>query len=169
MSDSEFTKQDFKLYLGVIIITLMVVISVIIATAAWNVLTMERNSAIGVLDANGGTGNYIEEMQVNDYYNATLEVGNFNSQTMLYKIEIKAGNITTITNSSIPAYINCTYVRSYQCCLSFYQTIRINVQCNLTVVQNDTKLIFELWEFNSPNQAFQYSGQWTHLWVNVTA
>lgn len=168
VSEREFTKQDFKLYLTVILIVLGIVSSVIIVTVVWNLLTVKRDSIIAFLDENGGVDDLIHNMTVNDYWNGTVVIGNREGRSMLYKVFVKAGNVSTVTSRSAPASINVYNVTVLEACLSHNQMTWIGIQCNLTKVQNDTKLIFELWSLNTVTQMFQYSGHWAHKWVNVT-
>lgn len=168
MSEREFTKQDFKLYLTVILIVLAIVSSVIIVTVVWNFITMKWDPYITILDENGGEHDLIHNMTFNDYWNGTVEIGNHEGRSMLYKVFVKAGNVSTFTSSSAPATINVYNVTVLEACLSHNQMTRIGIQCNLTKPQNDTKLIFELWSLNTVTQIFQYSGKWAHIWVNVT-
>jgi uncharacterized membrane protein len=167
--NGEFSKEDFKLYLIVILITLSIVSSVIIVTVVWNVLTVERSSSIGILDEYGGVENITREMRVNDYFNGTVKIKNREGQSYLYRVYIKAGDLSTVTNSSTPASINVYNFTYFDACLSNSQTRNFQVQVQLTVIQNNTKLIFELWKFNYRGQVFSYSGQWDHVWVNVTS
>ncbi|MHA1144825.1 MAG: hypothetical protein ACTSRW_08825 [Candidatus Helarchaeota archaeon] len=167
MSDSNFTRKDFKLYLSVILITLCIVTVIVVATVAWNLMTTRPYSYLAILDENGGD-NFSPEMKVNDLFNATVVIGNFEYRSMLYRIWIKAGNVSTTTSSTSPATISVYNQTYFESCLSFYQTCRIDVQFNLTVIQNNTKLIFELWKYDVTSRVFTYSGSWVHVWINVT-
>ena len=163
METKKVTKKDFKMYLVVIVIAITVVSAVLIYNFVTN---QQKFTGFLMLDENGET-NFPEEVQVNHLYNVTISISNLEQKTMLYRVYLKVGNLSSNVNATTPTdfYFNSTFFNTI---LTHTQSRSHSVSVNCTTVQNNTKLIAELWEYNEVSHGYIYSGQFTFKHFNVT-
>ncbi len=163
MATKKVSKKDFKLYLTVIIIA----ISIISAVNIYNlIVNQQKMTSFLLLDENGGT-NFPGEVQVNSLYNVTIYLSNLEQKLMLYRVYLRVANLSSIINVSSPTdfYFNSTYFESL---LSHTQSRGHLIGINVSIVQNFTRLIAELWKYNEVSGDFLYSGQFLFKTFNVT-
>jgi len=163
MVTEKISKKDFKLYLTVIIIAISIVSALLIYNL---IVNQQKVTSFYILDENGGY-DFPKEVQVNGLYNVTVSISNFEQKTMLYRVYMKVGNLSSNISATNPTdfYVNSTYFESV---LSHWQYRTHSISLNMTTVQNHTKLIAELWEYNEVSNIFVYSGQFLFVHYNVT-
>lgn len=164
--EKDISKNNFKIYLIAILISLGMVIGIIIYS--FSTYPVQRFSSIGVLDENGGTTQYPKSVLVNTTLNYTVSVVNEEDMTLYYRVIIKYGNESTINNLFAPS-INATEITHFDSILTNKLFVFQKISFKIPVVQNNTKIIFELWKYIPLVHVFVYSGMWNHLWLNVTS
>ncbi|MHA1799494.1 MAG: DUF1616 domain-containing protein [Candidatus Helarchaeota archaeon] len=163
MEPSKISKSDFKSILIIILIVIIIMSGVLVYNYF---ITREQFTSFYILDEQGGT-DFPQEIQVNHQYNLTVVITNYEQTLMLYKIYIRVGNMSTNINKTHPAdfYTNSTF---FETNIMHGQSRNFNVNINMTIVQNETKLIAELWKYNVLYSQYFYSGQFLFIHFNVT-
>ena len=163
MKSEDMSKKDLTLYLIVIVIAIGIISTVVLIN-----ITMNRESFTDfyMYDENGGY-NFPQEIQVNHNYNLTVAISNFEQNVMLYRVYIKVGNLSTIINKTHPSdfYMNSTY---FETTILNGFTRSFIVSMNMTLIQNNTRLIAELWKYSIIYYDYIYSGQFLFKDYNVT-
>ncbi|MHA1294373.1 MAG: hypothetical protein ACTSR3_16180 [Candidatus Helarchaeota archaeon] len=163
----DISRSNFKIYLTAILIALGIVVIFLIYT--FSTYPVQRFSAIGVLDGSGGTTSYPKSVPVNSTLNYTVSVVNEEDMTLYYRIIVKYGNESTINSLLEPSKNISTELTHFDCILLDRLMIFHKISFKIPEVQNNTKIIFELWKYIPLVHQFVYSGMWNHFWVNITA
>ena len=161
----DISKINFKIYL----IPVLIALGIIVAFNIYSISTypVQRFSAIGVLDASGGTTHYPEIVTVNETVKFTVSVVNEEDMIYYYRVIVKYGNENT-TNSLFHPSKNATELTHFDCILLNELFIFHKMSFKIPEVHNRTKIIFELWKYIPLVHEFIYSGMWNHFWLNVT-
>ena len=165
-TQKDISKSNFNIYLVAILIALGIVIGMTIYS--FSIYPTEKFSAIGVLDEYGGTTQYPKSVAFNSSLNFTVSVVNEEDMTIYYRIKIKYGNTSTVNSIFYPS-INATDITHFDCILLDKLFIYHKLSFEIPVVQNNTKVIFELWKYIPFVNQFVYAGMWSHIWLNVTS
>lgn len=163
----DISKINFKIYLIAILIALSIVIVFLIYTI--NTYPVQRFSSVGVLDGSGGTTAYPKSATVNSTLNYTISIYNHEDMTIYYRVLVKYGNESTINGLLNPSMNISTEITHFDMILPAELIIFHKMSFKIPEVQNNTKIIFELWKYIPLVHQFIYSGMWNHLWVNITA
>ncbi|MHA1377859.1 MAG: hypothetical protein ACTSRG_05715 [Candidatus Helarchaeota archaeon] len=164
--NKDISKKSFKIYLIPILIALGIVIVFLFYTSM--TYPVQRFSAIGVLDGSGGTTSYTKSAPVNTTLNYTVSVVNQEDMTLYYRVIIKYGNESTINSLLHPSKNVSTELTHFDVILPNDLLVFHKISFQIPKVQNNTKIIFELWKYVPLVHQFIYSGMWNHLWVNIT-
>ncbi|MHA1310986.1 MAG: DUF1616 domain-containing protein [Candidatus Helarchaeota archaeon] len=158
-------KQE-KIILSGIIIAIVIVSSMIIYSF-FNAQS-EHFSSIGLLDENKTTSNYPTTVKNNTPFYLWVDIGNYEGKLNLYLVNITLGNENTTINKSHPSTNTAYFIKKYLVIVENQRSRMIHVNLSINMVINNSRLIFELWKFNSVLKKFQYLGLWTQIWINIT-
>jgi uncharacterized membrane protein len=125
----------------------------------------ERFSELGILGPGRTVGNYPRNVKVNQSFLLYGLVENHQGAVESYRVLAKSGNRSTaITNNT---YANAPVIATYWHILVENQTWVFPM--NLTINHSGiaTRLIFELWSYNVTDSAFEYTGLWNQVWLDV--
>jgi uncharacterized membrane protein len=125
----------------------------------------ERFSELGVLGPGRTVGSYPRSVRVNQSFLLYGLVENHQRAVENYRVLAKSGNQSTvITNNT---YANAPVIGTYWHILVDNQTWVFPMNLTLNHAGVNTRLIFELWSYNATNLAFEYSGLWNQVWLDV--
>jgi uncharacterized membrane protein len=129
--------------------------------------TTQRFSELGILGPNQTIGSYPTNVTTGHSFLLYGFIGNHEGQTTYYEFQVKLGNqstqISNITSASLPV------IFEYSRILADNQSFVFPINLTLGSVGMNQRLIFELWDYNSTQQGFGYTGLWNQLWMNVTS
>ena len=154
------------------IILMAIVIAIIIVSAMliFSIVTIQEEyfSSIGLLDENKTTSDYPQVVQNNTPFYLWVDLGNYEGCINLYIVNITLGNENTTINKSQPSGNSAIFLKNYHCIVENQLTKMIYVNLSINLIVNETRLIFELWKYNSYMKNFQYLGLWCQMPINIT-
>ncbi len=121
-------------------------------------------------------GNYPRSIFVGQFACLFGFIGNHQGSTQYYEFVTKLGNESTrISNSTAPA--NAPIIFTHYALLLNNQSSVFPIGSFPTYVGglltindagNNSRLIFELWSYDLASSAYEYTGLWNEIWINVT-
>lgn len=126
----------------------------------------EKFSELGVLGSDKKISDYPANVTAGQASLLYVYIGNHEGAAMLYQVQVLLGNSSTFVNASVPA--KAQQIAQFYRVLANNQSRVIPFNLTLTEVGVNEKVVFELWYYNVSSAAFEYSGLWNQLFVNVT-
>ncbi len=160
------SEKENRIILYSIIIAILIV-SVLLITSLM-VAQEEHFSSIGILDENKTTNNYPREVQNGTPFYLWAHVNNYEGNLNLYLINITLGDENTTINRDKPSGNSAILLRKYICIVEDQHSKLIFINLTVNTPKNNSRLIFELWIYDSILKDFKYMGLWAQLWINIT-
>jgi uncharacterized membrane protein len=162
----EIEHKEEKIILLAIIIAIIIVSGMLI----YSLLTIkeEKFSYIGLLDENKTTSDYPDVVYNSTPFYLWVDIGNYEGNLNLYMVNITLGNVNTTINKTNPSGSTALFLKNYLAILENENTRMIQINLSINLLQNNSRLIFELWIFNSIGRNFDYMGLWTQIPINIT-
>lgn len=148
-------------------LAVVTILAVLAAVAPILPSNAEHFSELGVLGPNQVIGGYPTTVAVGQKFTLYVYVGDHEGQASYYQVFLKAGNQSTQVSNSTSA--SAPTLLTHSLVLSDNSSAVFPVSVAMPVAGLQQRLIFELWMFNSTTSAFQYTGLWNQLWMNVTS
>ncbi len=126
--------------------------------------TGESFSELGILGPGQKLSDYPKEVVSGQTIDLYAYVGNHVGEPMWYSVLVKVGDNSTEMDPS-PA----STVLRLDKVLTNNGSGTYPLELTLSKTGPSQRIIFELWSFNSTTKRLDYTGLWTHLWVNVTS
>ncbi|MEM2240343.1 MAG: DUF1616 domain-containing protein [Candidatus Bathyarchaeia archaeon] len=123
----------------------------------------EPFSELGILGPKMKIGDYPRIVVAGEAFRLYVYVGNHMGKPMYYVVFIKLGNATTPLNPT-PAE---PFMR-LDLILMHGENRTIPIDIAITEPGLNTRLIFELWTYNTTVKELTYHGRWCQIWLNVT-
>ncbi len=124
----------------------------------------ESFSELGILGPGQKLSDYPRDVVSGQTIGLYAYVGNHVGEPMWYSVQVKLGDNATVIDPS-PA----STVLRFDKVLTDNGSGTYPLELTLTKTGLNQRIIFELWFFNSTTKKFDYTGLWTHLWVNLSA
>lgn len=146
--------------------------ALLIIIALWQPIIFANNnknfgfSELSVLGQTQTLSGYPRQLVVGQPFLLYGHIENHERQAEYYQFTVKLGNESTLVSNATAA--NAIIIFRNSVVLLNNQTSTFPMLLSLTNIGNNQRLIFELWTFNSQESAFQYTGIWNEIWVNVT-
>ncbi|MEM3186306.1 MAG: DUF1616 domain-containing protein [Conexivisphaerales archaeon] len=151
---------------GVLLAFILLLALIASAQYYYQHVTQEPFPELGILGPNQKIGDYPASLLEGQNFTLYLYVGNHEGKVMFFNVLVKLGNSSSIINNS--TYLHTNPIASYQIVLLNNQTWLNPITLSINETGMNMKLVFELWDYNTTIQAFQYTGIWNQLYINVT-
>lgn len=153
-----------------VILAIVVVSSVISVATLLRPEVTEPFIAIGLLDGNCKlSGNYPKLVMVGSDVDLCLYIFNYKGYPVLAQVRYKIGRSHEIPTNTTPASL--TSLKNFTKLLNHNEEalmrVKLPVIVNESLIGGSATLIFELWVYDVGRSAWVYSGQWTHLHIEV--
>lgn len=153
-----------------------VILAVVVVGSVVSVATLLRPEvtepfvAIGLLDKDCKLGsNYPKLVRVGSDVDLCLYIFNYKGYPVLAQIRYKIGKSYEIPTNTTPA--NLKILKNFTRLLNHNEEVLIRARLPITVNESlaggSITLIFELWIYDIGKGTWTYSGQWTHLHVEL--
>lgn len=127
----------------------------------------ENFTAIGLLNSECKIGDYPRVALNNTYIDLCIFIANYMNKPILYKVIYKIGNETTLPTNSTPS--DSEPLESWWGVLSNGGNTTFPVRVLVASPSiGRVALIFELWIYDTDKRDWVYSGEWVHLYINVS-
>ncbi|HVP24270.1 MAG TPA: DUF1616 domain-containing protein [Conexivisphaerales archaeon] len=127
----------------------------------------EPFSEVSVLGPSMTIGGYPSTVSAGQNASFFVRVSNHEGHVAYYDVRTKVGDMTTVVNQT--AWADLPTSLDERVILVDGENSTLPMQLAFLQPANDTKVIFEVWVFNSAVNGFQYSGLWGQILLNVTA
>jgi len=124
-------------------------------------------SEIGILTSSGRLGPYPHDLVVGTNTTLDLYVANYEGHSMMYTVYEKLGTRSSLINQTVP--LASDPVATYWFVLPNNDSITQPITVNLQSPGNETRIVWELWDFVPSSNSWVYDGSWAQLYVNATA
>lgn len=153
-----------------VILAIVVISSVISVAVLLRPEVAEPFIAIGLLDENCKlSGNYPKLVIAGGEVHLCLYIFNYKGYPALVQVRYKIGGSHEIPTNTTPA--NLASLKNFTKLLNHNEEalmkVKLPVIVNESLIIGNATLIFELWVYDTGRNAWVYSGQWTHLHVEV--
>lgn len=154
-----------------VVLAVIVVGSVFAAAVALRPEVVEPFTALGLLNEDCLIGDYPRRALVGDNLTLCIFVSNYMGRPVYYKVVYKVGTNETIpsneTASPMPPLVE------WRGALDHSSNATFKVLVPFTPPEGfkggRVALIFELWLYNPDAGVWEYSGRWTHIYVEPVA
>ena len=121
-------------------------------------------SEIGILGANMMIGEYPTEPDPGENIGLTIYLGNHEGRLMYYTVLVKLSD-TKGSLGSKP--LDTPALETYGAFVPHGENHTLQFQTRLYDISPDKRLVFELHAYNDETLAIEYTGRWTHIWLNT--
>jgi uncharacterized membrane protein len=150
--------------IALVIVTILAVFAAVQPLIPTN---SEKFSELGILGPNQTIANYPTSLKVGQPFSLYGYIGNHEGLVEYYRLLIKLGNQSTqISNSSSADLLP---LLTYSRIIDDNQSWVFPIGMSINQTGTNLKLIFELWAYNETLGAFQYTGLWDQLYLNVSS
>ncbi len=148
--------------------------SIIVASGyvfATNVFPREPEGflALIVLDEQGGHTGYVTHVVIGENVSFHLVVVNMRGYTLLARIVYRITLNSTLPTSTKPSPE--PVIREWVVAVPPYTNTTLNVRVPISYTplgfNRSLALVFELWEYNTQNDTWVYTGIWVHILVSA--
>jgi uncharacterized membrane protein len=128
---------------------------------------VEPFSELGILGPNQKIADYPKQLKPGQNFTLYLYVGNHEGKAMDYTVYAKLGNRSSVVNENVSMASPPT--ASYGIVLASNSTYLAPITMSLKQPGNNTRLVFELWTYQSNTSSFVYDHRWVQLWLNLSS
>ncbi len=121
-------------------------------------------SEIGILGTNMMIGDYTTEPELGEDIGLNIYLGNYEGRLMYYTVLVKLSDATEDVGSEP---LDAPVLGTYSAVVAHGENHTIQFQTRLHDIVPNQRLVFELHAYNGETQAIEYTGRWTHLWLNT--
>ena len=154
-----------------VLTAIIVVASVFSAAMIVRPSNPEPFSAIGLLDQNCKIGDYPDFVLIGENLTLCIYISNHMGKPMAFMVKYKFGTPQTLPTNTTPS--PAPTQREYIVVLDNNESTlfkrEIPVPYNPQLVGQNATIIFELWQYNTTSNQWNYTGKWVHLHVKVRA
>ncbi len=150
-----------------VLLAIITVASVVGAVQVMRPGVVEPFTAIGLLNQYCRIGDYPRKAIAGENITLCIFVSNYMGKPIYYRVVFKVGTNRTIPSGSTPSPE--IPLREWRGVLSHGENTTFIVSVAIPKWFNGSRaaLIFELWIYNTTIGSWQYTGRWTHLYVDV--
>jgi uncharacterized membrane protein len=148
------------------VLTAIVLIASVLSAALIIPRHTEPFLALGLLGSKGKIGDYPRTVVAGTPINLYVFIANYQGKAVFLEVVAKIGSKGNIPTNTTP--LDAPPIWEYSVILDNGENITVPVQLTLTQEGMNQAIVFELWIFNTTAGSWRYTGQWNHLYVNVT-
>ena len=121
-------------------------------------------SEIGILGTNMMVSDYPTEPELGEDIALNIYLGNYEGRLMYYTVLVKLSDAKGDVDSEP---LDTPVLGAYSAVVAHGENHTIQFQTRLHDIVPNQRLVFELHAYNGDTQAIEYTGRWTHLWLNT--
>jgi uncharacterized membrane protein len=128
---------------------------------------VEPFSELGILGPNQKIADYPKQIKVGQNFTLYLYVGNHEGKVVDYSVYAKVGNRSSLVNENTS--MASPPIANYGVVLPNNSTYLAPITMSLKQPGNNTRLVFELWTYQTNTSSFVYDHKWVQLWLNLSS
>lgn len=150
-----------------VLLAIITIASIFAAAQMLRPEVTEPFTALGLLNSECKIGDYPGRVLEGQSIDLCLYVYNHEGRPIYYKVVFKVGTNQTIPSNSTPSPEPPLAEWRGALANDENATFRVSVTLPSNFDGSRAALIFELWVYNTTTKSWQYTGRWTHLYVDV--